>query len=125
MVWCLVGKNETKDIAKEKVRKERAKRNGKGKEGQDGNSQGDGKGEANNVNPWPSSSQSSGQQAALPSLSNDSGLFLTHVPCYLQPVEMIGNEEQQKEPASSGYAFYGQEADPVLQVEAEGILVDH
>ena len=34
---------------------------------------------------------------------------------------MIGNEEQQEEPASSRY---GQEADPVLQVEAEGILVE-
>ena len=58
------------------------------------------------------------------SRSNDSGLFVTHVPGYLQPVEMIGNEKQQKEPASSGCAFYGQEADPVLQVEAEGILVE-
>lgn len=57
-------------------------------------------------------------------MSNDYGFFVTHAPGYSQPVEMIGNEEQQKEPASSGYAFYGQEADPVLQVEAEGILVE-
>ena len=84
---------------------------GKGKKGhgtQDqGKGQGDGKGEANYVNPSHSSQQNP-QQAALPSSSNASGFFVTHSSMYLTPVKMIENEDQQKEPDSSGCAFLGQ-----------------
>ena len=40
---------------------------------------------------------------------------------YLTPVKMIENEEQQKEPDSSGCAFLGQEQDSAMKVEEEGI----
>ena len=97
---------------------------GKGKKGhgpQDqGKGQGDGKGEANYVNPSHSSQQPS-QQAALPSSSNASGFFVTHSSMHLTSVKMIENEEQQKEPDSSGCAFLGQEPDPAMKVEEEGI----
>ena len=96
---------------------------GKGKKGhglQDqGKGQGDGKGEANYVNPS-HSSQPNPQQAALPSSSNASGFFVTHSSTYLTPVKMIENEDQQKEPDSSGCAFLGQEPDSAM-VEEEGM----
>ena len=97
---------------------------GKGKKGhgpQDQEKgQGDGKGEANYVNPS-HSSQSNSQQAAPPSSSNASGFFVTHSSMYLTPVKMIENEDQQKEPDSSGCAFLGQEPDSAMKVEEEGI----
>ena len=75
------------------------------------------------VNPSHSSrAQSSGQQAGLPSSSNASGVFLTPVSLYPTSTEMIGDEDLQKEHGSSGCAFYGQEADPVLEVEEEGMF---
>ena len=90
---------------------------GKGKKGhgpQDqGKGQGDGKGEANYVNPS-HSSQPNPQQAALPSSSNASGFFVTHSSMYLTPVKMIENEDQQKEPDSSGSAS-------AMKVEEEGM----
>ena len=67
------------------------------------------------------SSQQPPQQAALPSSSNASGFFVTHSSMYLTPVKMIENEEQQKEPDSSGCAFLGQEPDSAMKVEEEGI----
>ena len=95
---------------------------GKGKKGhgpQDkGKGQGDGKGEANYVNPS-HSSPSNSQQAALPSSSNASGFFVTHSSMYLTPVKMIEDEDQQKEPDSSGCAFLGQERDSAMKVEEE------
>lgn len=36
---------------------------------------------------------------------------------------MIGNAELQNEHGSSGCAFYGQEADPVLEVDEGGMLL--
>ena len=47
----------------------------------------------------------------LPSSSNAAGFFVTHSSMYLTPVKMIENEDQQKEPDSSGCAFLGQEPD--------------
>ena len=67
------------------------------------------------------SSQSNSQQAALPSSSNASGFFVTHSSMYLTPVKMIEDEDQQKEPDSSGCAFLGQEPDSAMKVEEEGI----
>ena len=67
------------------------------------------------------SSQSSSQEAALPSSSNASGFFVTHSSMYLTSVEMIEGEDQKKEPDSSGCAFLGQEPDSALKVEQEGI----
>ena len=97
---------------------------GKGKKGHgpqgQGKGQGDGKGEANYVNPS-HSAQSNSQQAALPSSSNASGFFVTHSSMYLTPVKMIENEDQQKEPDSSGCAFLGQEPDSAMKVGEEGI----
>ena len=97
---------------------------GKGKKGhgpQDqGKGQGDGKGEENYVSPS-HSSQSSSQQAALPSSSNASGFFVTHSSMYLTSVKMMEGEDQQKEPDSSGCAFLGQEPDSAMKVEEEGI----
>ena len=97
---------------------------GKGKKGhgpQDqGKGQGDGKGEETYVNPS-HSSQSSSQQAALPSSSNASGFFVTHSSMYLTSVKMMEGEDQQKEPDSSGCAFLGQEPDSAMKVEEEGI----
>ena len=94
--------------------KRRKKGKGKGKKGhgpqQDqGKGQGDGKGKANYVSPSQCSSQSSMQLAALPSLSNASGLFVTHSSVDLASVKMRESEEQQKEPDLSGCAFLGQE----------------
>ena len=82
--------------------------------------QGDGKGEANYVNPS-HSSQSNLQQAALPSSSNASGLFVTHSCMNLTSVKMMEGEDQQKEPDFSGCAFLGQEPDSVKKVEQEGM----
>ena len=99
---------------------------GKGKKGhgpqQDqGKGQGDGKGEANYVNPS-HSSQSSTQQAALPSSSDASGFLVTHSSMNLTAVKMIEGEDQQKEPDSSGCAFLGQELDSAMKVEEEGMV---
>ncbi len=116
------------DTTKEKVREERkGKGKGKGKKGhgpqQDqGKGQGDGKGKANYVSPPQCSSQSSMQLAALPSLSNASGLFVTHSSVDLASVKMRESEEQQKEPDLSGCAFLGQEQNPVNKVDEEGLL---
>ena len=67
------------------------------------------------------SSQPNPQQAALPSSSNASGFFVTHSSMYLTPAKMIENEDQQKEPDSSGCAFPGQEPDSAMKVEEEGM----
>ena len=72
------------------------------------------------MNPSHSSQQPS-QQAALPSSSNASGFFVTHSSMHLTSVKMIENEEQQKEPDSSGCAFLGQVPDSAMKVEEEGI----
>ena len=96
---------------------------GKGKKGhgpQDqGKGQSDGKGEANYVNPSPST-QPALQQAALPSSANASGFFVTPS-MDLTSVEMIEVAEQRMEPEFSGSAFLGQEPDPVKKVEEEGM----
>ena len=60
------------------------------------------------MNPSQFTSQSSTQQAALPSSSNASGFFGAHSSMDLTSVKMIGSEEQQKEPDLSGCAFLGQ-----------------
>ena len=67
------------------------------------------------------SSQPSVQQAALPSSSNASGFFVTHSFMDLTSAKMMENEDQQKEPESSGCAFLGQEPDSAMKVEEEGI----
>ena len=66
------------------------------------------------------SSQSSTLQAALPSSSDASGFFVTHSSMNLRAVKMIEGEDQQKEPESSGCAFFGQELDSAMKVEEEG-----
>ena len=67
------------------------------------------------------SSQSSSEQAALPSSSNASGFFVTHSSMYLTSVKMMEGEDQPKVPESSGCAFLGQEPDSALKVEEEGM----
>ena len=101
------------------------KEEGKGKKGhgpqQDqGKGQSDGKGEANYVNPS-HSSQSSTEQAALPSLSDASGFFATDSSMNLTSVKMIEGEDKQKGPESSGCALLGQELDSAMKVEEEGM----
>ena len=97
---------------------------GKGKKGhgpsEQGKGQGDGKGEANYVNPS-HSSQSSVQQAALPSSASASGFFVTHSDVSLTSVKVTQDEDQSMEPDLSGCAFLGQEANPVQKVEEEGV----
>ena len=67
------------------------------------------------------SSQSSKQQAALPSSSDVSGFFVTLSSMHLAAVKMIEGEHQQEEPESSGCAFLGQELDSAMKVEEEGV----
>ena len=97
---------------------------GKGKKGhgpsEQGKGQGDGKGEANYVNPS-HSSQSTVQQAALPSSASASGFFVTHSDVSLTSVKVTQDEDQSMEPDLSGCAFLGQEANPVQKVEEEGV----
>ena len=101
------------NISKEKVRKERSEkekeRKGHGPQQDQGEGQSDGKGDANYANPSQFTSQSSPQQAALPSSSNASGFFVTRSSMDLTSVKMIESEEQQKEPDLSGCEFLGQE----------------
>ena len=85
-----------------------------------GKGQGDGKGEANYVNPS-HSSQSTVQQAALPSSASASGFFVTHSDVSLTSVKVTQDEDQSMEPDLSGCAFLGQEANPVQKVEEEGV----
>ena len=97
---------------------------GKGKKGhgpsEQGKGQGDGKGEANYVNPS-HSSQPTVQQAALPSSASASGFFVTHSDVSLTSVKVTQDEDQSMEPDLSGCAFLGQEANPVQKVEEEGV----
>ena len=97
---------------------------GKGKKGhgpsEQGKGQGDGKGEANYVNPS-HSSQPAVQQAALPSSASASGFFVTHSDVSLTSVKVTPDEDQSMEPDLSGCAFLGQEANPVQKVEEEGV----
>ena len=100
---------------------------GKGKKGKKGHGpseqgkvQGDGKGEANYVNPS-HSSQPTVQQAALPSSASASGFFVTHSDVSLTSVKVTQDEDQSMEPDLSGCAFLGQEANPVQKVEEEGV----
>ena len=113
------------DFSKEKERKERKeKEKEKGKKGHghadQGKGQGDGKREAKYVNPS-HSSQTSMQQAALPSSASASGFFVTHSPVCLTSVKVTENGEQSMEPAFSGCAFLGQEPNPVQKIEEEGV----
>ena len=66
-------------------------------------------------------SQSSSQPAALPSSSDASGFFVTHSSMHSTSVEMMEGEDQQKEPEFSSCAFLGQEPDPAMKVEEEGM----
>ena len=97
---------------------------GKGKKGhgpsEQGKGQGDGKGEANYVNPS-HFSQPSVQQAAIPSSASASGFFVTHSDVSLTSVKVTQDEDQSMEPDLSGCAFLGQEANPVQKVEEEGV----
>ena len=97
---------------------------GKGKKGhgpsEHGKGQGDGKGEANYVNPS-HPSQPAVQQAALPSSASASGFFVTHSDVSLTSVKVTPDEDQSMEPDLSGCAFLGQEANPVQKVEEEGV----
>ena len=72
------------------------------------------------MNPSPSS-QPVSQQEALPSSTNASGFFATPSSMNLTSVEMIEEEDQQKEPDFSGCAFLGQELDSAMKVEEEGM----
>ena len=108
------GKGEKGKKGKEKGKK------GHGPQQDRGKGQGDGKGEANYVNPshFP---QSSSQQAALPSSSNASGFFVTDSSMYLTSVKMMEGEDQQREPDLSGCAFLGQEPGSVMKVEEDSM----
>ena len=102
----------------------KGKKGKKGKKGhgpsEQGKGQGDGKGEANYVNPS-HSSQPAVQQAALPSSASASGFFVTHSDVSLTSVKVTPDEDQSMEPDLSGCAFLGQEANPVQKVEEEGV----
>ena len=102
----------------------KGKKGKKGKKGhgpsEQGKGQGDGKGEANYVNPS-HSSQPTVQQAALPSSASASGFFVTHSDVSLTSVKVTQDEDQSMEPDPSGCAFLGQEANPVQKVEEEGV----
>ena len=67
------------------------------------------------------SSQPAVQQAALPSSASASGFFVTHSDVYLTSVKMTEDGEQGMGPDLSGWAFLGQEANPVQKVEEEGV----